>query len=308
MCIRDSDATNHTSATCSANVGASVVSLQDHNSATWVANAKGFYVGSYVHEKTGKTRHFKITRINDATSRVEMHIPLFYPSERQVPVSGTVTLHDLLENWSIAKFREPIQVGTGGEVRPNSLKTSDECALIYQALREADTAHQIMNQSLSFWRQPDLVMTDGRGLQKGKLVLVPVVGLANISPCPRHSGPTGRPQSGAATITLKSGATYYASAPARPSDTCSELDKHVVSAYFWVCKTHKADEANMEEGHITTNGIKLPVLKNSVFLRPHTRLVRYVPEPQQVKGTSFVADAAPEPKDVPKAKRTKKAT
>ena len=106
---------------------------------------------------------------------------------------------------------------------------------------------------------------------------------------------------------MKSGATYYASAPAKPTDT-SELDKHVVSAYFWVQRTHKIDEANMEEGHITTNGIKLPVLKNSVFLRPHTRLVRYVPEPQQVKGTSFVADAAPEPKDVPKAKRTKKAT
>ena len=153
------------------------------------------------------------------------------------------------------------------------------------------------------------MMTDGRGLQKGKLVLVPVVGLANISPCPRHSGPPGRPQSGAATITLKSGATYYASAPAKPTDT-SELDKHVVSAYFWVQKTHKADEANMEEGHITTNGIQVPVLKNSVYLKPHTKLVQYVPaiEPQQVKGTSFVADAVPEPKDVPKAKRTKKAT
>ena len=104
---------------------------------------------------------------------------------------------------------------------------------------------------------------------------------------------------------MKSGATYYAIAPPKPT---SELGEHVVSAYFWVQKTHKADEANMEEGHITTNGIKLPVLKNSVFLRPHTRLVRYVPQPQQEKGTSFVADAAPEPKDVPKAKRTKKAT
>ena len=112
---------------------------------------------------------------------------------------------------------------------------------------------------------------------------------------------------GAATFTLKSGVTYYASAPSRPTDT-SELDKHVVSAYFWVQKTHKADEANMEEGHITTNGIQVPVLKNSVYLKPHTKLVKYVPEPQQVKGTSFVADAAPEPKDVPKAKRTKKAT
>ena len=151
------------------------------------------------------------------------------------------------------------------------------------------------------------MMTDGWGLQKGKLVLVPVVGLANISPSPRHSGQVGRPQLGAATITLKSGATYYASVPAKPT---SELGEHVVSAYFWVQKTHKADEANMEEGHITTNGIQVPVLKNSVYLKPHTKLVQYVPaiEPQLVKGTSFVADAVPEPKDVPKAKRTKKAT
>ena len=150
-----------------------------------------------------------------------------------------------------------------------------------------------------------MVMTDGRGLQKGKLVLVPVVGLANISPCPRHSGPTGRPQSGAATITLKSGATYYVSAPSKPNDTCSELDKHVVSAYFWMQKTHKADEANMEEGHITTNGIQVPVLRSSVYLKPHTKLVQYVPaiEPPE-KVTSVVADAVPEPK----AKRAKKAT
>ena len=145
------------------------------------------------------------------------------------------------------------------------------------------------------------MMTDGLGLQKGKLVLVPVVGLANITP-KKGSG-------GAATITLKSGVTYYASAPAKPTDT-SDLGKHVVSAYFWVQKTHKADEANMEEGHITTGCIHVPVLRNSVALKPHTKLVQYVPaiEPQQVKGTSFVADEVPEPKDVPKAKRTKKAT
>ena len=147
------------------------------------------------------------------------------------------------------------------------------------------------------------MMTDGWGLQKGKLVLVPVVGLANISPCPRHSFPTGRPPSGAATITLKSGATYYSTAPVCSKDT--ELDKQIVSAYFWVQRTHKIDEANMEEGHITTNGIQVPVLRNSVYLKPHTKLVQYVPaiEPPQ-KVTSFVADAVPEPN----AKRNKKAT
>ena len=129
--------------------------------------------------------------------------------------------------------------------------------------------------------------------------MVPVVGLANIST---------KKSAGAATFTLKSGVTYYASAPSRQNDTC-ELDKHVVSAYFWVQKTHKADEANMEEGHITTNGIQVPVLKNSVYLKPHTKLVQYVPAiDQQVKGSSFVADAVPEPKDGPKAKRAKKAT
>ena len=142
-------------------------------------------------------------------------------------------------------------------------------------------------------------MTGESGIKAGKLVLVPVVGFANIST---------KKSAGAATFTLKSGVTYYASAPSRPNDTC-ELDKQVVSAYFWVQTTHKADEANMREAHITTNGIQISVLKNSVGLKPHTKLVQYVPaiEPPE-KGTSFVADAVPEPKDVPKAKRTKKAT
>ena len=61
----------------------------------------------------------------------------------------------------------------------------------------------------------------------------------------------------------------------------------------------------MEEGHITTNGIQVPVLKNSVHLKPHTKLVQYVPATEQVKGSSFVADAVPEPKDEPNAKRPK---
>ena len=268
--------------------GASVVSLQDHNSATWIANTKGFSVGTYVRERKFGGPDFKITRVNDATSMVEMQIPQFYPSEGQKTVTGNVKLHDLLENWSIVKPKEPIQLVPAGEMRPNSLQAQYECAQIFHALQEADTAHQEANSSLTFWKHPDLVMTACWGLRAGKLVLVPVVGLASIST---------KKSAGAVTFTLKSGGTYYANAPARPNDTCTELDKHVVSAYFWVQKTHKADEANMEEGHITTNGIQVPVLKNSVYLKPHTKLVQYVPgiEPPE-KVTSFVADAVPEPK------------
>ena len=142
-----------------------------------------------------------------------------------------------------------------------------------------------------------------RDRHKGKLVLVPVVDLSSLTP--------KQPKSVGVTFTLKSGAIYYATAPNKPSAESSkevELDKHILSAYFWVQRTHKIDEANMEEGHITTNGIQVPVLKNSVHLKPHTRLWQYVPESEKVKCSSFVADAVPEPKDVPKAKRTKKAT
>ena len=133
--------------------GASVVSSQDHISATWVANAKGFYVGNYVHERGFDTfpqfggQAFKITRINDATGMVEMQIPQFYPSEGQQPVTGNISLLDLLSMWRIVKFTPPIQQLTGGEVRPNSLKTSSECAQIFLALQEADTAHQEANKS-----------------------------------------------------------------------------------------------------------------------------------------------------------------
>ena len=271
--------------------GASVVSLQDHNSATLVANAKGFYVGKYVqcHESLFAGNAYKITSINDATGKVEMQRTHFWPMHGPKPVTGSVSLPDLLANWSIVKFREPIQQVPCGEVRPSSLKTSSECAQVFLALQEADKAHAWeANKSLSFWRHPDFVMTDGWGLRAGKLVLVPVVGFANISTT--YSA-------GAATLTLESGATYYASAPSRPPDTCDDLEMHVVSAYFWVQKTHKADEANMVKGHIFSNGILVPVLRNSVYLKPHTKLVQYVPgiEPPE-KVTSFVADAVPEPK------------
>ena len=99
------------------------------------------------------------------------------------------------------------------------------------------------------------MMTGESVIKANKLVLVPVVGLERIG-IKKTSGMS-------ATFTLKSGATYYANAPSKPSsdlDTC-DLDKHVASAYFWVKQTHKAGEANLVERHITTNGIQIPVLK-----------------------------------------------
>ena len=273
-----------------------IASVQNLDSATWLAKQKGFSVGCYVHEKVpGKTPNYKITKINDATGQVEMHVPAFYPGEKP-PVSGTVTLQVLLENWGPVKWKEPSHHSTG-QVRPNSLQISSDCAQIFLALLAADTAHQMMKESLVMWRTPDLVMTGDVGLQKGKLVLVPVVALTSISDKkPIHD-------CSAVRFTLKSGATYYSTAPVCSKDT--ELDKQIVSAYFWVQRTHKIDEANMEEGHITTNGIQIPVLKNSVHLKPHTRLWQYVPESEKVRCSSFVANAIPEPKDEPKAKRPK---
>ena len=138
-----------------------------------------------------------------------------------------------------------------------------------------------------------MVMTGESWIKAGHLVLVPLVGLSSIG--------TKKSAAGAATFTLKSGVSYYASAPPRPNAT-GELDKQVLSAYFWVQTTHKADEANMREAHITTNGIQISVLKNSVGLKPHTKLVQYEPAigpPERC--TSFVAHAAPEPKRAKKA-------
>ena len=48
------------------------------------------------------------------------------------------------------------------------------------------------------------------------------------------------------------------------------------------------------DGHIRKNGIKIPVLKNTVLLKPDTKLMKYVPETIAVPNSSFVAD----PKDL----------
>ena len=82
-------------------------------------------------------------------------------------------------------------------------------------------------------------------------------------------------------------------------------DETSICAYFWVATTSSKDDANMEAGHVTaSNGVKVPVLKNSKVIPPYTKLAKYV-EPEVVqKKSTFIAAVSSSP--TPAAKRSRK--
>ena len=53
-------------------------------------------------------------------------------------------------------------------------------------------------------------------------------------------------------------------------------DNALVSAFWWVGTTTNKKAANMEHGHIVSNGINVPVLKNHVDIGEHEKLMIYV--------------------------------
>ena len=202
---------------------------------------------------------------------------------------------DFLQKWALIQF-EPPQKLESTESRSSIYDIDMVRTQIYAATRDADTVGNEFIASLQFWKKPDQVRTGSIQIPKGKLVLFPAVTLNSIGTKP-----------GAATVSLGSfqvggkKVAFYATPPSR----AKEVDEDgTFCAYYWVSNTSAKEAANMEVHHITSKGVKIPVLRNSRMLAPYEKLCTYKAAPAPA-GTTLCGSGSASP-DKPPAKKARK--
>ncbi len=269
------DATSDSTPTATATAAAAApttassapVALKDYNSATWLLDRKGFKLGVAVKKKTADASSiFKITSIDDETNSVKLIQLVRY--DAHVPLECTAPVLEILEDWHVSNNPGmPVKLSQG-ETRLAGLSISLQVAKIYTALLQADfSAVDEHNKSLVFWTKPASVFSGESLVNKGKLILTPVMPMLNIGVREVHNG---------VSFGKIDGTAFFGSGPVKPP-TPEDVEKASMVAYWWVEKTANEDEANMKEDIIKVDGIPITRLKNTCALKPWTKLFKFVP-------------------------------
>ena len=243
------------------------VALKDYNSATWLLDRKGFKLGVVVKKKTADASSiFKITSIDDETNSVKLIQLVRY--DAHVPLECTAPVLEMLEYWHVSiNPSMPVKLNQG-ETRLVGLNISLQVAKIYTALLQADfSAVDAHNKSLVFWTKPASVFSGASLINKGKLILTPVMPMFNIGVKELNNG---------VSFGQIDGTAFFGSGPVKPQ-TPEDVEKASMVAYWWVEKTANEDEANMKEDIIKVDGIPITRLKNTCALKPWTKLFKFVP-------------------------------
>ena len=142
---------------------------------------------------------------------------------------------------------------------------------IFKAITEALTT-TVAVHSLEVWRRPDEIRATTK-LNAGILTLVPIVNLLGVTSTMTPSAI----EVGKFKVQGEN-KTFYIVAPARPTfdggKAVFKVDE-TVSPFWWVGTTSVKSLANMEYDVISKGSVDVPVLRNTVAIEPHTRLLRY---------------------------------
>ena len=279
----------------------SPASLHDHNSATWIAQSKGFEVGSVIKESSRANQKFVIVSIDDASTEIQLREVVTYDGAA-VPFLGTVTLEELLSTWSKASYVEPVK-SIYGEIRPASLEVDRARANLFQALMDADEEKkgQVAALKLEFWRKPDMIRTSGESIAKGKLTLVPMLSLNQIGTKP------GGVSFGVQKINDTSIELWGSGSPISAADKLN-ADEHLNAAFWWVQTTSDSAKVNMELQSTTINNMKIPVLKNIQAIPAYTQLLRFKAAPAAKASTLKASRGTPSPETKNAQKKCRKSS
>jgi len=201
---------------------------------------------------------------------------------------------DLLGKWLLLKdYQPPFVDESVAESRATKIVEQDILrSKVFSAVVEMDEEYTMDSESvknLVFWKKPDQVRTGPEAIKKGKLVLVPFVYMSNITSKTVTHGAVSFGMVGDDSASIAPIAMF---AYGSKEKNFKNPDETSICAYFWVATTSSKDDANMEAGHVTaSNGVKVPVLKNSKVIPPYTKLAKYV-EPQVVQKTSTLQTTA----------------
>ena len=308
----DEDSTDEPAPAKAATHAPRMATISDHSDPTWVCSQSGFSVGVMVVEKGIEITPENIFAIFTIDEKVVLHQACSFVGNPQKVV---ISIDELLKNWSITKSEPPVLMKDPIARVPESFKQSLKKNEIYGALVELYSKHQKHHDALSYFMGPDQVRSKDCTIKAGSLVLVPAVPLTNISV-------DAKTASRVIDAGKYDGHHYTIVPTARPSrkgDDWEPADSFV-NPYFWVGKAEEKKLANMVHDTIVFKSLKIPVLKNSVDIAPHTKLTLWV-KPKAVavplknallqidddeSANADEEDAVPMPKACPKAKSTSK--
>ena len=204
---------------------------------------------------------------------------------------------DFLQKWNLIQF-EPPQLLQRTEFRSSIYDIDTVRAKIYAATRDADTFGNEFIASLQFWKKPDQVRTGSIQIPKGKLVLFPAVNLNSIGTKPTATCVSfGNFQVGGKKT------AFYANLPPKAKE---DDEDGTFCAYCWVSNTFVKEAVNMDVHHVTSNGVKIPVLRNSRMLAPYEKLCIYKEAPAPAGTTLCGSGSASSAK--PPAKKPRKSS
>ena len=243
--------------------------IQNHFDPVWMCAQSGFKLGSKVIEKgiEASSERPGIFVIFSIGETVMLHEACHYGGD---PVKANISVEELLRNWSITKADPPIRMQDPSSTSvPASLNLVLKKTKVFSALLYAHSKNQQHLADLCYFRRPDQVRTTDVQIKASALTLVPYVPLNNIVI-----------DSKAARIidVEKIDGNMISIIPtSKPGSEGDVWDKDAVpNAYFWVKETSTKKLANMTASVIVSQGVKIPVIKNSCALEPFTKLYIYV--------------------------------
>ena len=262
--------TEETERSASEPAKASFATLQNHFDPVWMCAQSGFKLGSKVIEKgiEASSERPGIFVIFSIGETVMLHEACHYGGD---PVKANISVEELLRNWSITKADPPIRMQDPSSTSvPASFNLVLKKNKVFSALLDAHSKNQQHLADLCYFRRPDQVRTTDVQIKASALTLVPYVPLNNIV---IDSKATAR----IIEVEKIDGHMFSIIPTSKPGHEGDVWDKDAVpNAYFWVKETNNKKLANMTASVIVSQGVKIPVIKNSCALEPFTKLYIYV--------------------------------
>ena len=254
-------------------------STKDLSSPTWLAAQKGFETGTYILERVPGGKLWLIADIVEESGQVMLEKVQNY--EKTNPEFGQIHFTQLFTmQWSVMKTVVPVQLSVPCPVVSASIQVDAKAAEIWLQIQKVAADHAADNgyeQTLEFWRKPDMIRSGSKGIPKGKLVLFPLTGLQGVCDVAKTASAFSL---GKQDIEGSVPKEFFAHAPTKPpmnvnTDMSVVGPEYSLFPFWWVNTTQTADQVNMVKGVFKN----IPVLKNSHAIKPYSQLLMFKPAP-----------------------------
>ena len=264
-------------------------STKDLSSPTWLAAQKGYEKGTYISERVPGGKTWLIAGIVEESGQVMLTKVQHYVAD-SVEEHGQIHFTELFTaKWGVMRMQVPVKMSVPCPLVSASIQRDAKAAEIWIQIQKVAADHAADNgyeQTLEFWRRPDMIRSGSKGIPKGKLVLFPLTGLQGV----QTAGHSSSFSLGKHEIEGSEDNEFFAHMPSKPlpvkpdgtlyHNSLSHPPNWVppecsLFPFWWVNTTQTADKANMVKGVFKN----INVLKNSHAIKPYSELLMFKPAP-----------------------------